>query len=258
MSVSIPREECERILDLWAADHSADQIAHETGRPRRAVWNVVARARERGDERAKQRQAPRSIAAARLEAALNMWVAGAPVDDILAAIEMKPHNLYEMISRARAAGDPRAVLGKHRGLFRIDEHRDAVLDFAVSGESPSAIARRLGIHVKSVTRIIERAEAAGDDRAITVAKRLHAKAPTPPAGVENSGMTEADRVIARLVPGDPVPEYTLFHASMVSSLDTFRRFMRDLSHEMRRTGCVLAQPSPGRWVMQQRMMEAAE
>ena len=55
MSVRIPWEVREDILNRWAQGESADVIAAETGRGRKSVWNIVDRARKFGDARAASR-----------------------------------------------------------------------------------------------------------------------------------------------------------------------------------------------------------
>ena len=100
----------ETVLTLWLEGKTAREIASSLGMTNGAVCQIVVRARDKGDERAKPRR-PSSNPLTNREKniILNLWKDGETPKYIAAMISRSTATIGSAVVNARYDGDPRAV-----------------------------------------------------------------------------------------------------------------------------------------------------
>lgn len=100
----------ETVLTMWQEGKTAREIASSLGMTNGAVCQIVVRARDKGDERAKPRR-PSSNPLTNREKniILNLWKDGETPKYIAAMISRSTPTIGSAVVNARKAGDPRAV-----------------------------------------------------------------------------------------------------------------------------------------------------
>lgn len=161
------------IVERFVAGDSYDAISQALGCTVSGAKAVVNRARAAGAIIQPKHRSP--FTQDEQNAVLDSWKAHAKGSEIAADLGLKSEQVNSIVTRARHAGDPRAVR-RARFYQRPAEHcrrkkiaaaalREAVLTGWQEGLTGAQIAYRQRIDAEYVYAIIKKARAAGDARA---------------------------------------------------------------------------------------------
>lgn len=109
MRCSVPEQDREAVLNLWAEGATLIEIVATTGVRRGAAGMIVARARKRGDTRATSRYGYFATARPLDGEILNRYAEGVTIPAIAAEFGISVHAAKWAIQRARLRGDDRAA-----------------------------------------------------------------------------------------------------------------------------------------------------